>query len=171
MSRRTYWTAAITFPDQERRAAFHAEQQGFDYYLPETRQLNKSGEFSLRRLLFPKYIFILVKRAACWKLLLRLPGIRRLFMHRDQPVPVPNKDIETLKSMEDDSGSIPIRSNQPQRRIRAGMKAKVKDGFSMAGLTCEVVMLKNHDRCEVLFEFLGREVRAMLHERALDVVV
>lgn len=152
------WTAAATFSKEEQRAAHSIEGLGFQYYLPFMRvEENDSG---LRRLMFPGYIFIQLR--AGWEQLIHLPGIRKFFLFEEKPIPVPRKDIDTLKAMEGKDGLIKVPD-----RLQCGTLVRIRDGFnSLSGQTCRVIMTRAHGQCEVSLS-LGRVV---LDSAALDVV-
>lgn len=155
-----YWTAAVAFRKEEYRAAHHVEKMGFQYYLPEIREEGSKS----RNLLFPGYIF--VRLLDGWHSLLHQPGIARIFLHNEKPVPVRESDIKKLKSFEDPDGFIKF-----PRRVRVGMMARIRESLgAMAGQRCRVVALKDQNRCVALVSIMGRDVRTVLNEEALDVV-
>ena len=167
-----YWTAAMTMPDEELRAAHHIEKSGFEFYLPITKYADKAGKLRIRGVLFPRYIFILIK--AGWEILLRVPGIFRFFMTNEKPVPVRMTDIKTLMALEDKDGIIKLPPQKLDPKVlRPGSRARIKgknvrDAF--AGQTCKVMLVFESGRCEVALKFMGRDVRTVLHRTALDVV-
>jgi transcription antitermination factor NusG len=170
----TYWTAAMTMPNEEYRVAHHVEKFGFDYYLPITHFPDKAGKLRIKRVLFPRYIFILLK--AGWECLLQMPRIFRIFMLDEKPVPVPMRDIKVLMAMEDKDGIIKLPTSIPPdpRALRPGVMAKirsdnVRDAF--AGQTCRVLVLHESGRCEVALKIMGKDVRTVLPQAALSVVL
>jgi transcription antitermination factor NusG len=164
----------MTLPNEEYRAAHHIEKSGFGYYLPIVRFPDKTGKLKIRQVLFPRYIFILLK--AGWERLMRVPGIHRIFLFNEKPVPVHMRDIKALMAMEDKDGVIKLPSSvKPDpRMLRPGVKAKirgdnVRDAF--AGQTCRVVLVHGTDRCEVVLSIMGRDVRTVLPQASLSVIV
>jgi transcription antitermination factor NusG len=150
----------VAFRKEEYRAAHHIERLGFQYYLPEIREEKSKA----RGLLFPGYIF--VRLLDSWQHLLHQPGIARIFLHNEKPVPVRESDIKKLKSFEDPDGFIKF-----PRRVRVGMMARIRESLgAMAGQRCRVVALKDQNRCVALVSIMGRDVRTVLNEEALDVV-
>lgn len=164
----------MTLPNEEYRAAHHIEKSGFKYYLPIARFPDQSGQLRIRGVLFPRYIFIMLKMG--WEHLLRIPGIFRFFMLGERPIPVPAYDINRLRKMEDKDGVISLPSPKPSPKIlRPGARAKiqgngVRDAF--AGHTCRVVFLHElSNTCEVMLTLMGRDVRTVLPQASLNVIV
>jgi transcription antitermination factor NusG len=159
----------MTSPNEEYRAAHHVERYGFSYYLPVTYFSDKSGKLRIKRVLFPRYIFILLQ--AGWECLMRAPGIHRIFMLDEKPIPVPMRDIKTLMAMEDKDGIIKV---QDPRALRPGVSAVIhsnneKNAFT--GKTCRVLVLRESGNCEVALNIMGRDVRTVLPQAALSVIV
>jgi len=168
-----YWTAAMTMPEEEQRAAHHIEKSGFKYYLPIARFPNKKGELRIHRVLFPRYIFILLKTG--WETLMWAPGIFRFFLFEEKPVPVPVRDIKGLMAMEDKDGIIKLPAAAAKLSpYRPGATAKirstnVRDAF--AGQTCKITVVhENSGYCEVVLNIMGRDVRTVLPQAALSVI-
>jgi transcription antitermination factor NusG len=165
-----YWTAAMTMPDEEQRAAHHIEKSGFKFYLPIARFPDQTGKLRVRRVLFPRYIFILMK--AGWERLLCAPGIFRFFLHEENPVPVPVKDIKRLMAMEDKDGIIklPTSVKPDPKMLRPGMSARIRGNDAFAGQLCKVAVVHEPSgRCEVVLKIMGRDVRTVLHQSVLSV--
>ena len=159
-----YWTAAMTMPDEEYRAAHHIEKLGFQYYLPLMNAATEAGK-CIRHLIYPRYIFILLR--AGWECLMRAPGIRRFFLFNERPIPVPRRDIVGLKLMEGKDGLVKIPD-----RLQPNMLVSVRDGMSsISGQQCRVVTMRGRGHCEIRISILGRDIHTVLNASALEVVV
>lgn len=86
---------------QERRAAANLEHQGVRHYLPEILVPRRRGG-ERPEVLFPGYVFIQVDRRVGWGSLSGTRGIARLLLQGDEPVRMPDRDVESLRAAEID---------------------------------------------------------------------
>lgn len=120
--------------------------------------LTRSGT-DRRELVFPGYIFVRVK--AGWQVLASTRGIARLFLCRDVPTRVPDKEIDLIRGMEDERGFVRLRT------FPVGTDVLVSAG-SYEGLRGVVSGMVARDRCRVLGKLLGRDVEVVLDRRVLE---
>jgi transcription antitermination factor NusG len=159
---RKFWTCASTRWRDEERAASHIEAQGFEFYLPRFSSVGvaRSGrKFFKRELLFPGYIFILIKKG--WETLIRTKGILSLFLIDEMPRRMHDSEVNSLKNREDERGLVRLRPPLVQ-----GQRVKFASG-SYRGLSGIVDGTPAYERCRVLVQMLGREVAGEFDERVL----
>ena len=164
--RSRYWTAAVTYRGEERRAAAHVERQGFRHFLPELRVHGPVKELNYRRLLFPGYIFIHIKPN--WEpLLIFAKGIYQFIMTNCVPVPIPQSEINYLANLQDEHGLINRLSRfQIGQQVKVGLRPGKTHSY-MVGRQGTVQSF-DRSRCAVLFNILGRDVRKVFDERLLE---
>lgn len=151
-----YWTAAVTRRTQEQRAAHHVERQGFEFYLPRIEVSD-----GRRTLMFPGYIFILVR--ASWHCLASTRGIARLFFCDDAPVRMRDGEIESLMSSEVDDVVRP-----PPKFLPGDFVVDNRSSSAFFGVGGVYSGMASSGRCEVLFSLLSRQVRVEVSEASLS---
>jgi transcriptional antiterminator RfaH len=162
-SRRIIWTAAITKPRAEERAAHHVERQGFRYYLPRMAEMTRRHR-ERRVLMFPGWIFIGVRNGDEWRKLLSTRGISRLMTKDERVIPIPNGQIEGLMQREDARGL--VRLQPPPKRDE---RVRVKSG-AFEGLIGIVEGTSAAGRIIVLMEMMGRSARGEFGDLDLELV-
>ena len=160
------WYVVQTQANAENKAAVHLARQGFTIYLP--RYLKKRRH--ARRVetvtapLFPRYIFVEIDMAVQrWRSIYSTVGVSRLVCNGDQPAPVPDDVIGSLRSREDISGLIRL-VHRPNFRI--GDKVRILEG---AFYDCLAIYdgMTDRERVGILLDLLGRKVRISLDAEAI----
>jgi transcription antitermination factor NusG len=130
-----HWFAAYTTTRHEKSVAEHFSLRQIESFLPlyRTQRLWKNGcRMNLELPLFPSYIFVRVPRRERVRVL-EVPGVLSVVSAAGKPVPLPESEIEALRS------SIPFINCEPHPYLIVGEKARVKSG-SLAGM--EGVLLR-----------------------------
>lgn len=152
------WYVVNTLPHQELRAQENLKRQGFEVWLPEFRRKRRHA----RRIdtvvvpLFPTYLFVQIDvDVERWRSINGTFGVVRLLCEGDQPTAVPSGLIDGLKLKVDASGTIVL----PPRQFRVGETVRVTAGpfAEMEGMFED---MSGRDRVLILFNLLGRQVRA-----------
>jgi transcriptional antiterminator RfaH len=160
------WYVVQTQANAENKAACHLARQGFETYLP--RYLKKRRH--ARRIetvaapLFPRYLFVEIDFAVQrWRSIFSTVGVSRLVCNGDQPAPVPDDVIRSLRSRADTSGLIRL-VHRPS--FRSGNKVRILEG---AFYDCLGIYdgMTDHDRVGILLDLLGRKVRISLDAEAI----
>lgn len=127
-----------TNPGQEQIAAENLKNQRYNAYLPtlvKERQANKRFPWrggSKIEPVFSGYMFVeLDLKSDHWRSINGTRGVKRLLGETEQPTPIPDGFIETLRAM-CERGAYDEHLHKPQE-IRAGDRVRVESG-SFVGL-------------------------------------
>jgi len=159
----TRWYVVQTHAHAEGKAAAHLARQGFDAYLPRylKRRRHARRIETVAAPLFPRYLFVTVDTMRQrWRAIHSTIGVTHLVCNGDDPVPVTDDVIETLKAREDEQGFVTLRQRP---RFALGEKVRVLDGV-FADCLGLFDGMKDSDRVTVLLDLLGRKVRLVLDE-------
>jgi transcription antitermination factor NusG len=120
------------------------EQRRISCFLPLYRSVRrwKDRQKQLDLVLFPGYVFVQIALQSRLEVL-QFPGAVRLVTFNGQPAPLPNDEIEALRTRL--SGSAKI---EPHPYLRAGRRVRVRRG-PMVGL--EGIVMRRKDCCRVVF--------------------
>lgn len=149
MTKRGYWTAAVTHYGHEQRAAYHVERQGFQFYLPEMWRTTRKGS-ERREYLFPGYLFVRI--TAHWRCLCSTRGVARLLMCGEVPSKMSDQEVKKMQEREDSQGV--IRLPDP---YETGTQVKISAG-AFEGIDAIVTGMPTHSRLRILADLLGRKV-------------
>src|SRR2546430_6869407 len=106
------WYVVQTQPHAEAKAASHLSRQGFAVYLPRylKRRRHARRIETVAAPLFPRYLFVTVDMMCQrWRSIHSTIGVSRLVCNGDDPVPVTDDVIETLRAREDEQGFVTLR--------------------------------------------------------------
>jgi transcriptional antiterminator RfaH len=161
------WYAVYTQPHAETKALEHLVRQGYSAYLPRylTRVSHARRRQTVRRPLFPRYLFAGVDRAAMrWRPILSTIGVTDLVRTGDEPTPVPAEIVTAIQERENLGAFDRL---DPRHSLRLGGLVRVTAG-AFEDMVGRLVELRDQDRVVVLLELLGRAVRAQLRTEALE---
>ena len=150
---------ALSKPNQELIAIAHLERQGYEPYCPRFKE-TKPGKAAVIRPLFPRYLFIGIDQV--WYSIRGTRGISHVLLGRDGPQYISGSIIKELRNREIGG----LVSLVPKERFARGTKVKATDGPLM-GLELIYEGMSTRDRCVVLMDMLGRQVKIDVEERAL----
>jgi transcriptional antiterminator RfaH len=157
------WYVVQTHGHAETKALTHLMRQGFTAYLPRylKRRRHARRIETVAAPLFPRYLFLTVDiMCQRWRPIHSTIGVARLVCNGDDPVPVADEVIETLRAREDEQGFVTLRQGP---RFALGEKVRVLDGV-FADCLGLFDGMKDSDRVAVLLDLLGRKVRLVLDE-------
>jgi transcriptional antiterminator RfaH len=157
------WYVVQTHGHAEPKAFTHLARQGFTAYLPRylKRRRHARRIETVTAPLFPRYLFVTVDiMCQRWRSIHSTIGVARLVCNGDDPVPVADEVIETLRAREDEQGFVTLRQRP---RFAVGEKVRVLDGV-FADCLGLFDGMKDSDRVAVLLDLLGRKVRLVLDE-------
>jgi transcriptional antiterminator RfaH len=157
------WYVVQTHAHAESKAIAHLARQGFEVYLPRylKRRRHARRIETVSAPLFPRYLFVTIDMMCQrWRAVRSTIGVSRLVCNGDDPVPVADAVIQTLRAREDGQGFVLLR---PRPQFALGEKVRVLDGVFTDCLGLFDGM-KDSDRVAVLLDLLGRKVRVVLDE-------
>ncbi len=136
------WYALYTAPRHEKFVADRINRQGIDCFLPLYRSMRrwKDRRKELALVLFPGYVFVQMALQNRLRVL-QLPGAVRLVSFNGQPTPMPEEEIENLRTRLS-SGNV-----EPHPYLTAGRRVHVRGG-PLQGL--EGIIVRTKDRCRIV---------------------
>jgi transcription antitermination factor NusG len=136
------WYALYTAPRHEKFVADQINRQGIDCFLPLYRSMRrwKDRRKELALVLFPGYVFVQMALQNRLRVL-QLPGAVRLVSFNGQPTPMPEEEIENLRTR---LSSVNV---EPHPYLTAGRRVRVRSG-PLQGL--EGIIVRTKDRCRIV---------------------
>lgn len=145
------WFAAYTCPNHEKRVAALLRARAVEHFLPLYRSLRrwKDRRIELELPLFPGYIFVRLALGERIQVL-AVPGVVRLIGFSGQPYPLPDGEVENLRSG--------IRSGlriRPHPYLSVGARVRIKRG-PLGGAEGILIRRKNTYRLVLSLEQIAR---------------
>lgn len=147
------WFAVYTTSRHEKRVAQHLEQRQIEHFLPVYRAQHRwkdGSRVSLDLPLFPGYVFVRIvahDRVG----VLEVPGVVSMIGTGSRPVPLPDFEMEILRS-----GLDPTRA-EPHPLLTVGQKVRIKVG-ALSGLEGIVVRRKSGFRVVLTLDLLMQSI-------------
>lgn len=133
------WIVVQTYPLSEERVLRHLTRQGFISYAP------RCLEGKVVRLLFPRYVFVLMETLCAWRPICETFGVLSILKGI-----LPDRWITTLKSQER-NGVVTI----PKKRWQVGKRVKIIHGH-FQGYSGLYQGMSSRQREVVMLDILGR---------------
>ncbi len=154
VSQRQYecpWFAAYTCAQHERRVEQQFVERGIESFLPvyESVRRWKDRRMRLRLPVFPGYVFVRIALPDRWKVL-QTPSVVRIVSFNGQPYPMPERDIEFLRS-----GAANALRIEPHPYLAVGSRVRVVRG-PLEGAEGILVRRKNLYRVVLSLDFISR---------------
>jgi transcriptional antiterminator RfaH len=162
----TTWHAVHSHPHAEEKAAFNLARQGFEVILPRQRRWVRHARkrMIVRRPLFPRYLFVCLDRDATgWRPILSTLGVAGMVCAGDRPAVVPAPVIDSLRRREAD-GAFDFIATQ---RLQPGDRVRIAEG-PLENVIGRLLASGDDERVTILFELLGRIVRAEVSTAAIE---
>ena len=147
------WFAAYTTPRHEKVVARHLQGRQVESFLPlytSTRRWNNGCRKPVEKPLFPGYVFVNIARRECVRVL-QVPGVVSIVGAGREPSPLPNSDIESLRT------ALPLCQFEPHPYLAVGDKVRVHSG-SLAGMVGVLVRKKNLARVVLTLDLIRQSV-------------
>ena len=157
------WFAAYTTPRHEKSVARQLEVRQVESFLPLHRFVHrwKNGcRVNVDQPLFPNYVFVFLGRRDYIRVL-EIPGVLSIVGSGRKPSPLPNSDIESLRS------GLSLRNFEPHPYLVVGEKARIKSG-PFAGMTGIIVRKKNLFRVVLTLDLIMQSVAVEIDIEELD---
>lgn len=161
------WYVVRTQPRRDERAAEHLGRQGFRVYLPcyTKRRRHARRVETVAAPLFPGYLFVQIDLGrARWRSVNGTIGVIHLVCHGEQPAPVPEGIIESLRAHEDENG---LHTPASLMVLNPGAQLRIVDGafYDCVGI---YERMTADERVILLLDLLGREVKVRLPIGAVE---
>ncbi len=159
------WFAAYTSSRHEKRVALHFAEREIEAFLPlyATRHRWKNRcEVTVELPLFPNYVF--VRTAARERVrILEVPGVLALVGTGKIPAPLPDFEIEMLRS------GVGLRRIEPHPYLVIGERVRITAG-PMTGMEGVLVRKKNNFRVVLALDAIMRSVAVEVDAEDLEPV-
>lgn len=163
-----HWFLAQLKPGGFPLATRNLERQGFDTFMPfqgVTRRRAGRLEHATRPI-FPGYLFVrILPHVAGWRAINSTYGVAKLVaLEGDRPTEVPGGIIAGLRARIAEDGAF-----LPARDLAVGDVVRLVAG-PFANAIARIDAVPERDRIFVLMEMMGRQVRAVVSPRALELL-
>jgi len=158
------WFAAYTTSCHEKRVAEHCQVRDIESFLPtyqSTRRWKNGCTVNIESPLFPGYVFVRVNQTHRVRVL-ELPGVVSIVGAARQPTPLPDADIEALRS------DIHLLKAEPHPCLNLGDKVKIRKG-PLTGMAGILVRKKNGPRVVLTLELIMKSISVEIDEQDLEV--
>lgn len=170
------WFAVYTNSRHEKRVDQHLSMRQIEHYLPlyrTHRRWSDGSRVTLDLPLFPGYIFVRIDRTQRVRVL-EVPGVLAVVGGTGRkPAPLPEADVEALRS------GLHLRRAEPHPFLQVGQRARIRSG-PLSGMVGVVVRRKNSLRVVLSMEAImqsiavevdGSELESLGPERASEVQI
>lgn len=158
------WFAVYTTCRHEKRVATYFEQRAIEHYLPlyrSQRRWKDGSKVVLDQPLFPGYVFVHIGREQRVPVL-EVPGVLWVVgKSGSQPTPLPEYEVETLRSALD-----PMRV-EPYPLLAAGQRVRIRSG-ALSGIEGIVVRLKSSFRVVITLELIMQSIAVEVNADDLE---
>jgi transcription antitermination factor NusG len=160
------WHAVFTVPQNERSVVRHLDLCQVESFLPtcETMRVWKNRQrVKIVQPLFPTYVFVRFD-AAERSFILRAPGVFRIVGNSHGPCPIPDAEIEFLRS------DFCRQRVEPYRDLVIGEKVRIKSG-SMQGVQGVLVRKKTSLRFVLTLQLINQHAAVEVAADELEPVL
>ncbi|KAA6455595.1 UpxY family transcription antiterminator [Acidobacteria bacterium AB60] len=156
------WYAVFTVPQNEKSVARHLRLRQVEHFLPtyeETRTWKNRQRVKVVLPLFPTYVFARISLAERARVL-AAPGVLRIVGTSREPIPLPDEEIEFLRSAK----------TEPYRELIVGQRVRVRSGV-MRGVEGVLVRKNNSSRFVITLELINQHAAVELSAVELEPLV
>lgn len=160
------WYLVYAKPRQERVARTNLERQGYETYLPLSRETKRRHGRAAEVVapLFPRYLFIhLDSQTDDWGPIRSTLGVVSLVRFAYQPAQIPDDLVATLRAREDTEGLVAI----PRDVFKRGGRVRITDG-SFMGYEGIFLAPTGRDRVVILLDIMGKLTRATVGSISIE---
>ena len=156
----------VTTPQHEKAAVRHLDFSGVETILPtyeSPRVWKNRQKVKLLLPLFPTYLFVRIDHRDRAKVL-RAPGVRQLVGNSREPLPLPDHEIEFLRT------SLCEHRAEPYLGLVVGERVRIKRG-AMQGVEGRLVRKNSQWRFVLTVELIHRHVAVEVDASTLEPIV
>lgn len=157
------WYAAYTSANHEKRVAEQLGARTIEHFLPTYASVRRwqDRRVILQLPLFPGYVFVRMELRNRLQVL-RIPGLAKLVGFGGMPTPLPQREIDVLRT-----GLATGVSAEPHPYLTVGRRARIKHG-PLAGLEGILVRWKGNWRVVLSLDLINRSLVVDVHAAALE---
>jgi transcription antitermination factor NusG len=157
------WYAVFTVPQNEKSVSKHLQLRDVEHFLPtyeEVRTWKNKQRVKLVLPLFPTYVFARISPGERAKVL-GSPGVLRIVGNSREPTPLPDGEIELLRS------DLCRCRTEPYRGLVVGEKVRVRSGL-MRGVEGVLVRKNNGSRFVISLGLINLHAAIELSAQELE---
>lgn len=157
------WYAVFTVPQNEKSVAKHLHLRQVENFLPtyeEVRTWKNRQRVKVVLPLFPTYVFARISPSERARVL-GAPGVLRIVGTSREPIPLPDEEIEFLRS------DLCREKTEPYRELIVGQRVRVKTG-AMRGIEGVLVRKNNGSRFVITLELINLHAAVELSAQELE---
>jgi len=159
------WYAVFTLAQNEQSAARHLDACQIESFVPtyeSVRVWKNRQRKTIVQAMFPTYMFVRIG-AAEHSTVLRSPGVRRIIGNHKGPLPLPDAEIDFLRS------GLCKENVEPYTDLVVGEKVRIKNG-AMQGLEGVLVRKKNSLRFVLTLDLINQSAAVEVAAEELEPV-
>jgi transcription antitermination factor NusG len=160
------WFAVVTTPQHEKAASRHLDFAGIETFLPtyeSSRTWKNRQKVRVQLPLFPTYLFVRIDQADRSRVL-RTPGVRQLVGNSREPLCLPDREIEFLRS------SLLEQKAEPHVGLIVGQRVRIKRG-PMRGVEGWLVRKSSEWRFVLTVQLIHHHVAVEVDASTLEPIV
>jgi transcription antitermination factor NusG len=157
------WYALYTASNQEKRVEQHLRMKGVEVFLPLytiAKRWKNRMTMKVELPLFAGYAFVKIALAERVRVL-EVPGVVSLVGNGREPLPLPDAEIDTLRT------GLRLRQVDPYPYLKVGNRARIRAG-ALAGL--EGIVIRKDDRLQMVvsIDAIMRSFAVRVHADELE---
>jgi len=160
------WFAVFTVPQNERSVTRHLDLRQVESFLPTFESVSvwkNRQRVKISHPLFPTYVFVRIHSAERISIL-RSPGVLRIIGNSQGPIPIPDSEIEFLRS------NLCRHRIEPYRDLVVGEKVRIKSG-SMQGVEGTLVRKKSGLRFVLTLALINQNAAVEVDADELELIL
>jgi transcription antitermination factor NusG len=158
------WFALYTTPRHEKRIATQLQESHVETFLPVYRTVHvwkNRKHASLELPLFPSYVFVRMSQNQKKAGVLSIPGVQSFVGSRGKPWPLPDFEIEKLRT------GLRELNVEPHPYLVVGDRARIRSG-PLSGMEGVLVQMRNGPRVVLTIEAIMRSVSVEVETANLE---
>ena len=158
-----HWFVVFTKTHHEKRVAQYLAEREVEHFLPlyqTVRHWTNRRKVTLDLPLFPGYIFVRIGRLERVRTL-EVPGVFSIVSSGREPAPLPDFEIDSLRS------ELHLRSFEPYPHLATGGRVRIRSG-ALAGMEGVVVRRKNSTHVVLTLDLIMKSVLVNVDAHELE---
>jgi transcription antitermination factor NusG len=160
------WFAVVTVPQHEKAASRHLDSAGVETFLPtyeSSRVWKNRQKVKVELPLFPTYLFVRIDQAERTRVL-RTPGVRQLVGNSREPLSLPDREIDFLRT------SLSEQKVEPFADLLEGQRVRIKSG-AMQGVEGWLVRKSSEWRFVLTVQLIHHHVALEVDASTLEPIL